>query len=73
MVCWWCRLDFKLYVIAAPLVCDGGSNCVSFVCVLFVAADSIGLIVDTSVLLCLERFCLVSLSLRRVVIVFARL
>jgi hypothetical protein len=24
MVCWWCRLDLKLYVNAAPLVCEGG-------------------------------------------------
>jgi hypothetical protein len=72
MVCWWCRHDFKLYVVAAPLVCEGGSNCVSFMCVLFVIVDSIGLMVDASVLLCLEGVCLVSLSLCRVLIVLAR-
>ena len=53
-------------------MCEGGSNCVAFVCVLFVAVDSIGLIVDASVLLCLEGVCLVSLSLCRVLIVLAR-
>ena len=73
MICWWCRLDLKLYVIAAPLVCEGGSNCVSFVRVLFVTIDSIGLMVDASVLLCLEGVCLVSLSLCRVLHVLARL
>ena len=72
MVYLWHRLDLKLYVIAAPLVCEGGSNCVSFVCVLFVAGDSIGLMVDASILLCLEGVCLVSLSLCRVLIALPR-
>jgi len=72
MVCWWRRLDLKLYVIAAPLVCEGESNCVSCMCVLFVTVDSIGLMVDAFVLLCLESVCLVSLSLCRVLIVLAR-
>jgi hypothetical protein len=40
--------------------------------VLFVTVDSIGLMVDASVLLCLEGVCLVSLSLCRVLIVLAR-
>ena len=43
MVCWWCCLDLKLYVIVAPLVCEWGCNCVSFVCVLFVTVVSLGL------------------------------
>ncbi len=72
MVCWWCRLDLKLYVVAAQLVCEGGSACMSYVCVLFVTVDSIGLMVDASVLLSLEGGCLVSLSLCRVLIVLAR-
>ena len=53
-------------------MCEGGCNCVSFVCVLFVTVDSIGLMVDASILLCLEGVCLVSLSLCRVLIVLAR-
>ena len=73
MVCWWSRLDLRLHVIAVPLVvCEGGSNCVSFVCVLFVTVDSIGLMVDGSVLLWLEGVCLVTLSLCRVLFVLAR-
>jgi len=72
MVCWWCRLDLKLYVNAAPLVREGGSNCVSFACVLFVTADSIGFMVDASILLCLEGICPVSVSFCRVLIVLAR-
>ena len=73
MVCWWSRLDLRLYVIAAPLiVCEGAYNCASFVCVLLVTVDSIGLMVDSSDLLWLEGVCLVSLSLCWVLIVLAR-
>ena len=50
----------------------GGSNCVSFVCVLFVTIDSIGLMIDASVLLGLEGVCLVFLSMCRVLVVLAR-
>ena len=70
MVCWWSRLDLRLYVIAAPLVvCEGGYNCETFVCVLFDTVDSIGLnMVDGYVLLWLKDVCLVSLSLCRVLL-----
>jgi len=45
---------------------------VSFFCVFIVSADSIGLMVDGSVLHCLENVCLVSLSLCMVLLVLAR-
>ena len=44
----------------------------SFVCVLFVLVDSIGLMVGDSVLLCLEEVCFFSLSMCRVLFVLAR-
>ena len=73
MVCWWNRLDLRLYVVTTPLVvCEKGSNCVSFGYVLFVTVDYIGLMVDGSVFVCLEGVCLVSLSMCRVMFVLAR-